>query len=108
MCRVSDHPSSTVQRKMRLTQPTHVEKKKEETLTLLLYQNLRRRILAAHLLPLQQLRHRIKELLRLGAIPERDVAPCGDEVVGCVRPAVLLITRILFGEKEMACDIRGG
>jgi hypothetical protein len=93
---------------MRLIQPTRAKKKKEETLTLFPYQNLRRRILAAHLLPLQQLRHRIEELLCLGAIPERDVAPCGDEVVGCVRPAVSLITRILFGEMEMVCDIRGG
>jgi hypothetical protein len=51
--------------------------------------HLRRQILPADFFPLQQLRQRVEQLLRLGAVPERDVAPRADEVVGGVRPARL-------------------
>jgi hypothetical protein len=54
-------------------------------------QHIRHQILPVDLLPLQQLRQRVEQLLCLGAAPERDVAPRADEVVGGVRPAESLV-----------------
>jgi hypothetical protein len=59
--------------------------------TVLPNQHLRRQILPVDLLPLQQLRQRVELLLRLGAVPERDVAPRGEEGVCGVRSAESLV-----------------